>query len=62
MEEKQEHIEHSKKLEIRHNEIKGEMLKIVDAIGLLEEEYNNLQQELYSVEQEYMKNLQNLVE
>lgn len=62
MEQKEQQIELSKKFEARHEEIKLEMIKIIDAIGLLENQYNGLQEELYTVEQEYMKNLKTLVE
>ena len=56
-----QYVDKSKTFETRHTEIKKEMLNILDAVAVLEEQYNTLQQELYSVEQEYMKNLQNLV-
>ena len=62
MESKEEKIILSKKFEARHTEIKAEIIKIIDAMALLEDQYNTLQQELYAVEQEYMKNLQNIVE
>lgn len=55
-------IDKSKTLEIRHTEIKAEMMKIIDAMDVLEKQYKDLQQDLLLVEQEYMKNLQNIIE
>jgi len=55
-------VDKSKTLEVRHQNIKAEMIKTLDAMALLEDQYNNLQTELDIVEKEYMKNLQNIVE
>lgn len=41
-------------LKKRHEEIKGEMLKIVDASKILELEYAKLNEELYQIEDEYI--------
>lgn len=57
-----QYVDKSKTLQARHEQIKAEIIKTIDAMALLEDQYNNLQQELYTVEQEYMKNLQNIVE
>ena len=55
-------VDKSKTLQARHEQIKADIIKVIDAMALLEDQYNNLQQELYSIEQEYIKNLQNIVD
>lgn len=55
-------VDKSKTLEERHQRVKAEMIKTLDAMALLEDQYKNLQSELDFIEKEYMKNLQNLVE
>lgn len=55
-------IHKSKTLQKRHEDIKLEMFGILDAIKLLDDQYKSLEHELYSIEQEYMNNLKNLVE
>jgi hypothetical protein len=62
VEDKQEHINKSKDLQVRHEKVKAELIKTLDAMAVLENQYNELQAELNYIEQEYMKNLQNIVE
>jgi predicted nuclease with TOPRIM domain len=61
MEEQQVYIDISKNLQAEHEEIKREMLQILDATKVLEEQYNNLQSRMYDVEQKYVDNLKNII-
>lgn len=62
MENKQQFIDKSTALQKRHEEIKLEMFGVLDAIKIFEDQYKSLESELYSIEQEYMNNLKNLIE
>lgn len=62
MEEQKQYIEISKNLQARHEEIKREMIKVLDATKLLEEQYNDLQMQLYDVEKQYVDNLKNIIQ
>jgi len=56
------HINKSKELQSRHEQIKNEMLKILETVKILENQYDQLEKELYSVEEQYVDNLKNVIE
>jgi len=59
---KEEYLKISKSLQDRHEQVKNEMLKIVEANKILEEQYNTLEQELYNIEEQYAANLKNIID
>jgi len=59
---KEHFLKVSKSLEERHEQIKSEMLKIVEASKILNEQYENFEKELYNIEQQYVANLKNIVD
>jgi predicted nuclease with TOPRIM domain len=46
----------------RHETIKSEMLKILDANKILNEQYDTLETEMYSIEEQYVGLMSKLVE
>lgn len=49
-------------LKIKHDKVKTEMLKILEASRILDEQYKNLEKELYSIEDEYVDTMKKIVE
>jgi hypothetical protein len=50
------------KLKEKHDSIKAEMLKILDASRILNEQYSNLEKELYLIEDEYVDTMKKIIE
>lgn len=61
MDEQNIYIEKSKELKLRHEEIKNNMLKLIETIKIVENQYNELEKELYAVEEEYINNLNKIL-
>jgi hypothetical protein len=49
-------------LKKRHEEIKAEMIKILEATRILDTQYHELENEMYQIESEYVNVMKNIVD
>jgi len=54
-------IQKTTDLKTKHEQIKGEMLRIVEASRILNEQYKVLEDSLYKIEDEYVELMQEIV-
>lgn len=55
-------IKRTEELKLKHESLKGEMIKNLEASQLLEMQYVDLESQLYKVEDEYMNVMKKLME
>lgn len=55
-------IKRTEELKLKHESLKGEMIKNLEASQLLETQYVELERQLYMVEDEYMSVMKKLME
>jgi hypothetical protein len=61
MEEKEILVAKTNELKIKHEQIKADMIKILEASQILNTQYGDLEQKLYKVEEEYIETMKKLI-
>lgn len=59
---KEEFKEFIAKLDERHKQVKQEMIQILEASKLLDEQYKTLEMELYSLESQYADTIKKMID
>jgi predicted nucleic acid-binding Zn-ribbon protein len=59
---KQVYIDKTADLQKRHEAIKGEMIRILDASKLLDDQYKQLESELYAIEEQYADTIKKMID
>lgn len=54
-------IKESGELKLKHEAVKAKMIELLDAIRILDEEYKELEKNLYSIEEQYVMTMDKLI-
>ena len=61
IEQKEMLVKLTEELKLKHENVKVEMIKILEAAQLLDKQYGEFEKELYSIEEQYIQTMKKLI-